>query len=366
MPEKRDQHFVPQFYLRHFGHGRYISVFNIGRRKHFHQASIRNQCQRPYYYGRDGKVDDGLTRLEDRVGPLLARIIATGRPPPIESDEHLALLEFVSFQRARTPAVAAMHEAMNTKMLRSLATSTGQLPDGDLAQLEMRLDNPVLHSVRLAPRHGPILMDLGSKLLVNDSPIEFVASDVGVTLTNTWFRSDHQGSVGLARAGLQIWLPLSPRQMLLLFDRGVYRLGQLGGRKEAKVVAVSQEDVVRLNTLVMFHAEENLYYSGDASTCAALDALPTADHVPAHKRVRLVTAVSEDGQEEMDHVYVPQPDFDPDLSFLHLHHRARRQGRRVFRPQADRMRDLLDELEGRAPRPRPGGVSRPWRVIRED
>src|ERR1051325_11171029 len=43
MANNKDQHFVPQFYLRNFGVGNSIGMFNIPHRRHFPRASIPGQ-----------------------------------------------------------------------------------------------------------------------------------------------------------------------------------------------------------------------------------------------------------------------------------------------------------------------------------
>ncbi len=57
MPHNKDQHYVPQFYLRNFGVGDSIALFNLKRRVHVDCASIPGQCQRAYLYGKDGPVE---------------------------------------------------------------------------------------------------------------------------------------------------------------------------------------------------------------------------------------------------------------------------------------------------------------------
>jgi hypothetical protein len=78
---------------------------------------------------------------------------------------------------------------MDTKLFRSAAREKGAVFDEDRDALHVQRDNPFLLSLHLASRHVPLLRDLGLKLLTNDTAVEFIASDVGVTLTNTWYLS---------------------------------------------------------------------------------------------------------------------------------------------------------------------------------
>lgn len=73
MPDNKDQHFNPQFYLRNFSadeNGRSIHLYNIARAKCIFGASIAGQCSRPYFYGKDGRVESGLAMLEDAAAPM--------------------------------------------------------------------------------------------------------------------------------------------------------------------------------------------------------------------------------------------------------------------------------------------------------
>ena len=47
MAENKNHHFVPQFYLRNFGNGGSIGLYNFSRAVHMPTASIKGQCQRP-------------------------------------------------------------------------------------------------------------------------------------------------------------------------------------------------------------------------------------------------------------------------------------------------------------------------------
>jgi hypothetical protein len=60
MPDNKKHHYVPQFYLRNFGVGSSISLFDIQRRRHIPRATIPGQCQRAYLYGSDNKEGSGV------------------------------------------------------------------------------------------------------------------------------------------------------------------------------------------------------------------------------------------------------------------------------------------------------------------
>ena len=64
MPQNKNHHFVPQFYLRRFGSDRFVAAFTLAGRRHVPRASIAGQCQRPYLYGKDPAVEAKLSAIE--------------------------------------------------------------------------------------------------------------------------------------------------------------------------------------------------------------------------------------------------------------------------------------------------------------
>ena len=62
MAEKKRQHYVPRFHLKLFSEdGVSINLFNIKTGKIIEKAAIKGQCQEDYFYGKDLKVETGLS-----------------------------------------------------------------------------------------------------------------------------------------------------------------------------------------------------------------------------------------------------------------------------------------------------------------
>jgi Protein of unknown function (DUF4238) len=91
MAENRDQHFNPQFYLRNFSadkNGRSIHLYNIARAQCVFGANFAGQCARPYFYGKDGRLETGLGMLETAAAPVFRRMISERKVPPRHSPDH--------------------------------------------------------------------------------------------------------------------------------------------------------------------------------------------------------------------------------------------------------------------------------------
>lgn len=69
--------------------------------------------------------------------------------------------------------------------------------------------------------------DLKVKLLINTTVTPFITSDHPVIRYNQFLemRRHPGGNAGLAAKGLQVFLPLSPKHMLLFYDDWVYKVG---------------------------------------------------------------------------------------------------------------------------------------------
>lgn len=65
-------------------------------------------------------------------------------------------------------------------------------------------------------------------------------------------------NTGVASKGLQIFVPLDPEKMVLLYDSDVYSVGTTN--KKAVVEITTPTDIYGLNTLQMCSADENIYF----------------------------------------------------------------------------------------------------------
>ena len=84
MPEKKRQHFVPQFYLRNFGSGpqrRRISLFNIPSAQYVPHASIKNQARKAWFYGQESLVEKALVNIEGSAAQVISGLIAGSALP---------------------------------------------------------------------------------------------------------------------------------------------------------------------------------------------------------------------------------------------------------------------------------------------
>lgn len=267
--EYRAHHFVPQFYLRNFGTGKSIALYDMDTRTHIRCASIRGQCQRSHLYGKDVTVEKALGAIERMAASAIAGIIATDLPPEIWSESHVNLVRFAALQYCRTPAAGAAYTALATKMTRALVPESMR---ESANSVEVSHEAPVLKMMATVLQAGYVLLDLDMKVFVNNTDVEFITSDSPTVLFNQWACGVRGwGVVGLASQGLQVFLPLSPRHVVLLYDREIYAVGRDGS---LTVELGNVRDVVGINRLQVPAAAKSLYYSGDPATAETVGNLP--------------------------------------------------------------------------------------------
>jgi hypothetical protein len=249
--KQKKQHFVPQFYLRNFSgdpNRNTVALYVIQTGKHVPAAPIKGQAYEDYLYGQGG-VEDALGKLEAAASPLITAAITGNTLPALGSDGHHALLTFVLFQGARTPAMAAMINEQTEKLARTVAQG---LPDlkGEAESIRACDPGAPVMALRVATELRRFVLDLRWKLLENRTARLFITSDNPAVHYNQFLESRNRigGNTGLDARGLQFFLPLGPRHLLMLYDGAVYRVG---GRRHLEThIEVTQEaDVRTLNVL---------------------------------------------------------------------------------------------------------------------
>jgi Protein of unknown function (DUF4238) len=284
--EKTKQHFVPQFYMRNFSldvERKTIALYVIDADKHVPTAAIKDQAYKNNMYGRTG-VEDRLSRLEGKVSPLIQAAIHKDVLPKLGSDDHHSLLTFVLFQHARTPQQAAGMNELQGKLVRAIARDFTDLKDEADGITVNDRDAPVM-ALRMVSELLNFATDLRWRLVENKTPRLFITSDNPAVYYNQFLekRKPLGSNTGLQSRGLQIFLPLGPRHLLMLYDGDVYRVG---GRKHLEVhVKITQESSVEaLNAVQAANAAEVLYFSEDTSETHVREAIGKAR---AHRRAEL-------------------------------------------------------------------------------
>ncbi|WP_175011020.1 DUF4238 domain-containing protein [Burkholderia lata] len=261
MADKKKQHYVPQFYLRNFSWGEKrlpIKLFNIHRGEYFTAGNLKGQCYEDYFYGKDLVIEKMFETLEGRVSPIIDRITGGGVPPVRYSVDHDALLTFVLFQYGRTKHAGEAADEQVDRFAKAVLAKDERIEPEHLDAVKISLKNPFALTLKAVSHSVPLVHDLGIKVAVNRTPIRFVTSDHPVVFYNQYAEErEIRSNTGFASRGLQIFYPVSPYHMVVLYDEAIYKIG---GRKATSVDVTSVTDVQQLNDLQWLNALENVYF----------------------------------------------------------------------------------------------------------
>src|SRR5690348_1311183 len=99
MGSKREHHYVPRFYLRHFASKPdRINIHVIKSSLSREDVGLREQCRRARFHGMDDRLENRVSEFEDKVAPVVSSIVQTSTLPRNGSSERLRLAQFIAVQ----------------------------------------------------------------------------------------------------------------------------------------------------------------------------------------------------------------------------------------------------------------------------
>lgn len=264
MAEHKKHHYVPRFYLKLFSeNGRSINLFNIRSQRSVIDGGLKNQCYRDYFYGKDLQTEKALSLVEGQMSRILNAVQSGCALPSRKSEDRLTFLLHVLMQHTRTAYSIDAYDEQTDKLMKYLMAQKMKemnLSPEQIANIKITQKDSARFALGMATPHYPLLIDLDWKLLRATGTHEFITSDNPVVYYNQFFSFRRSGSnTGLASKGLQIFFPVSPKHLVVLYDSKVYGVGS----KKSDVVDVSDaRDVEQLNRLQFVSALENVYFHG--------------------------------------------------------------------------------------------------------
>jgi hypothetical protein len=283
---KTKHHYVPQFYLRYFASDRLvrpkprqINVYNIQSHQLILNAGLKDQCYSRRFYGKTDDLENSLAVFEGWAAWLLRRIQRWNQLPPKAYDAYAILLTFVVFQSLRTKRHVDLQNQMFDGFWKAVLEEDidhlkqedweeilgeGKSPPTkeDLAKVKIGLtDGAAVSFAALKDDHIQLIDDLVPHLVVLPAHRRLITSDNPVVCYNQYFQS-LKGiyNIGLASAGLQLFLPLSPHSLLVMYDGDKYKAS--GARDVTN--DITERDLDFLNLLQCINADENVYFADEA------------------------------------------------------------------------------------------------------
>lgn len=255
MASNKNQHYVPQCYLRQFAYEQStasIFVYNLDRKRLIPNAPIKSQCSKNYFYGEDLKLEKALQPIEGRYSDFIKKISLSSYRPNKEDDAFI--LDFWLLQYLRTEAASK----------RIVEMAEGFVKITGVTEFKLQLDEAIQESMQTFVEAREYVSDMKVCFLKNKTKHKFYTSDDPAVMTNRWHLIDKRAkghSFGLSSGGNLFLLPLTPRLLMLAYDRDVYSVQS----KNQWIDVKSENDVNALNSLQFINCRANIYTDSDSN-----------------------------------------------------------------------------------------------------
>jgi len=267
MPEKKNQHYVPQMHLRNFATDNdklLINIYHKKTSKRIDNVPIKKQASEDYFYGNDGYFEERLGELESGTNKIFKEIQNQNILPKHFSKDHFLLLLYIVFAKTRTrKQLDNTHDSQNL-IFQKFFSEHKELKD-IAPDYEIKMENPFNLILSAAFNAYHLTCDLEYKLLKNKTNKPFILSDHPVITYNDFNnQKGHKitNGRGLMSKGLQLIFPISPDYVLFFYDSWAYKLGS----RKSQVIAIEDEKVVeQLNLLQILNSNEVIFFNSKVS-----------------------------------------------------------------------------------------------------
>ncbi|WP_248895376.1 DUF4238 domain-containing protein [Haloplanus halobius] len=354
MVKRKNQHYVPQHYLRAWATNQKLNVLPLSANQSFLEATS-SVCSRDYFYGNPPVAEKELANLDGYHARPITEL-RDGIDLTDLSNQYISLLlSFITTQRSRTKSTKEdirsgeeyLREAVKDDM--GADRYEGQINwKSELSEQEK--EDSMVDASLLGTHHFLIALgifgyigigDLHGVMLCNLTSREFIVSDAPMVHDIPRYKHE-MGLVpaGLGNRGLQIFCPIDRNRILLLYDPEVYVFDS----NSKNQVLIRSPDVVDELNLLQFHNAESIVMFNSSSEDYILDLHDRIDEV-RRREVITVTRETETGEDfELDEIPAYQvPKLSPDLpssqTMTHLPYLKRRPA-----SQAEKARKLVHSI----------------------
>jgi Protein of unknown function (DUF4238) len=263
----KNQHYIPQCLLKHFSKDdkgvRKINIFDVKRSSFRNSQSIKNVFSQNYFYDKDNSVESILGNIIESPNSLIIDSIIRGETNIVrESVNWLNLLKFIAVLCSRTPQARDLLISFTNQHLISFSKELFRLNDIDPKKadnLSIKIqDQSSWASVSALQGYfaSILLSDLQIHIINNKTLRDFILSDHPVFMYNWFYKNtEHPGITGWQSRGLQIFLPISPKITLCLYDESVYKYGV---KNKCSTDVNDCTDIDIINSFQIFNTESIL------------------------------------------------------------------------------------------------------------
>ncbi|MEZ2224750.1 DUF4238 domain-containing protein [Microcoleus sp.] len=259
-------HFVPQLLLDYWNCGKKkgkekINVFDKNK-----MEVRRNQTISEVFFGnnilRDPVEKKIFAEIIEGSAATVVKKIVTG-DFNIISEDLSTLHTFIWSLYNRTLASSKIaNECGNSswKLIAQKALCLNGLNPAEASSLEFifKDDNALSENIINVLPLAKILGDLEYHIIKNETSSEFYISDHPVFIYNWFYRDlEHRQVISITATGLQIFLPLSPKITLCLYDPKVYKYGN----KSSVTCISNNSDIEILNSFQVINSNSIIGFS---------------------------------------------------------------------------------------------------------
>lgn len=263
---KKNQHYIPKFYLRNFSfevNQKEIGVFNITNQIFIQRAKLKTQGSKKFFYGEDGKIEDSLSIIEGKLAATIKNIIQSEELPQKLSSEHFELMTFLTLTDFRNPVrIQSMTGMFDTMKMRLNELD----PNFDTSKVlpEHTHEETVKQSLSFTRKIIEIIADLDYKLLINNTTTPFLTSDFPIIKYNQFLeqRKWPNSKSGYGVTGLQIFVPITSKYVILFFDSDIYKVGF---KKRQTLELNNSKEIDEINVLNFINCFDTIFFNHEVN-----------------------------------------------------------------------------------------------------
>lgn len=304
MSKVQIQHYVPQFYLKHFTHnGEQLHVFdkpsktsfpthvrNIGGEKHFYDIpaqildELRKQFQENLSSVGDQKIyseilalledpqaaERTLSRMENRFSDVFNDFLGrVNEQRSINGNLRRDMATLIAVQALRTHEQRKAIVEINEKMTRVLIDIKARMEGREWSSEDFEVEfNPDLVALKhLQFMFNPRVLNMLTTILnshiwligFNRTSQPLYTSDEPLVL-RPHLQSEYYSNSGFGSSGIEIAFPLTPKHVLIMAERTYFqhRAGHDGG-----LTFLNEDNVIYYNSLQVFQSRRQIYCVSD-------------------------------------------------------------------------------------------------------
>lgn len=251
---KKNQHYIPKFYLRFFSYQndlKQIGIYNLKNHLFKQKVPLRHQCSKNFFYGEDEVIENFLSQMEGKFDGFFKEIISSEELNKKDLEELHSLLAFFVLTDIRS--------LTSIENLKGLSSRFNALNLGiDMPEMSHHKVVDIMFSLFLDVL--PTVLDLDYKLFKNTTNTRFITSDYPISKYNLLFEKipAYFSVTGYRSKGLLVFLPISPKLTVVLFDKSTYKIGN----KKDKVINITNEkEIDQLNLLQFLNSYDAVFFN---------------------------------------------------------------------------------------------------------